>query len=68
MFTTTGQPVRDFSAWSWEVNWDGWRALVYIDGDLRVQTRTGRQVRDSLPELIGLEYSGFFTRCGVEVF
>ena len=35
----------------WECKWDGWRALVYIDGSLRVRTRTGRQVSDSLPEL-----------------
>jgi bifunctional non-homologous end joining protein LigD len=37
-----------------ECKWDGWRALVYIDGEVRVRTRTGRQVADSLPELTGL--------------
>jgi bifunctional non-homologous end joining protein LigD len=37
-----------------EAKWDGWRALVYVDGALRVRTRTGRQVSDSLPELAGL--------------
>jgi bifunctional non-homologous end joining protein LigD len=30
------------------------RALVYVDDGLRVRTRTGRQVSDSLPELSGL--------------
>ncbi len=39
---------------AWEVKWDGWRALVYVDDGLRVRTRTGRQVSDSLPELTGL--------------
>jgi bifunctional non-homologous end joining protein LigD len=33
---------------------DGWRALVYVDGALRVRTRTGREVSASLPELDGL--------------
>jgi bifunctional non-homologous end joining protein LigD len=36
------------------VKWDGWRALVYLDGGLMVRTRSGRQVSDALPELAGL--------------
>jgi bifunctional non-homologous end joining protein LigD len=39
---------------SYEVKLDGWRALVYVDGGLKVRTRSGRQVSDSLPELEGL--------------
>jgi bifunctional non-homologous end joining protein LigD len=54
MLATTGAPVHDPEAWSFEVKWDGWRALAYIDRGLRVRTRTGRQVADSLPELNGL--------------
>jgi bifunctional non-homologous end joining protein LigD len=54
MLATTGAPVHDPEAWSFEVKWDGWRALVYIDRALRVRTRSGRQVSDSLPELAGL--------------
>ena len=54
MLATTGQPVRDAAAWSYEVKWDGWRALVYVDGGLKVRTRRGRQIVDSLPELAGL--------------
>ena len=54
MLATTGQPGGDQALWSWECKWDGWRALVYIDGNLRVRTRTGRQVSDSLPELTGV--------------
>jgi bifunctional non-homologous end joining protein LigD len=54
MLATTGQPGGDQAFWSWEVKWDGWRALVYLDSGLRVRTRTGRQVSDSLPELGGL--------------
>jgi bifunctional non-homologous end joining protein LigD len=51
MLASTGQPTGDLSGWSWEVKWDGWRALVYIDGSVRVRTRTGRDVTSSLPEL-----------------
>jgi bifunctional non-homologous end joining protein LigD len=54
MLAATGQPARELSEWSVEVKWDGRRALVYLDGDLRVRTRTGRLVADSLPELAGL--------------
>ncbi len=40
---------------AYEVKWDGWRALVYLDGrGVRVRTRTGREVSESLPELAGL--------------
>jgi ATP-dependent DNA ligase len=54
MLATSGQPAGDQALWSWEAKWEGWRAPVYLDGDLRVRTRTGRQVSDSLPELTGL--------------
>jgi bifunctional non-homologous end joining protein LigD len=54
MLTVTGLPRGDQAAWSFETKWDGWRALVYVDGALRVRTRTGRQVSDALPELAGL--------------
>jgi len=33
---------------------DGWRALVSVDGGVRVRTRRGRDVTTSLPELAGL--------------
>jgi bifunctional non-homologous end joining protein LigD len=54
MLATTGQVTGDPSEWSWEVKWDGWRALVYVDGSVRVRTRTGRDVTASLPELAPL--------------
>ena len=54
MLMTTGEPGGNQDCWSWEVKWDGWRAMVYVDGGLRVRTRTGRQVADSLPELRGV--------------
>ena len=54
MLATTGARDRDLAGWCTEAKWDGWRALVYIDGGLKVRTRSGRQVSDSLPELVGL--------------
>ena len=37
------------------MKWDGWRPLVYMDGGgVKVRTRTGREVSDSPPELLGL--------------
>jgi hypothetical protein len=54
MLAMTGEPSGDQPFWCAEAKWDGWRALVYVDDSLRVRTRTGRQVGDSLPELTGL--------------
>ncbi len=36
---------------------DGWRALVTVDGEVTVRTRTGRDVTESLPELAGLAHA-----------
>jgi bifunctional non-homologous end joining protein LigD len=49
-----GTPDRDLRNWIFETKWDGWRALVYIDGGLKVRTRSLLQVSDSLPDLAGL--------------
>jgi bifunctional non-homologous end joining protein LigD len=54
MLATSGEPRHHEAGWCVEPKWDGWRALVYVDDGLRVRTRTGRQVADSLPELTGL--------------
>jgi hypothetical protein len=48
MLASVGEPVRDPERWSTEVKWDGWRALVYVEDGLKVRTRAGRQVSDSL--------------------
>jgi bifunctional non-homologous end joining protein LigD len=54
MLMSVGQPVGDPAIWCHEAKWDGWRAVVYVDGGLKVRTRAGRQVADSLPELEGM--------------
>jgi bifunctional non-homologous end joining protein LigD len=55
MLASTGEPIRHPDSFLYETKWDGWRALVYVDhGVLKVRTRAGRQVADSLPELTRL--------------
>jgi len=54
MQATAGVVPGDPAAWAWEVKWDGWRGLVYLDGGFKVRTRTGREVSASVPELGGL--------------
>jgi bifunctional non-homologous end joining protein LigD len=54
MLASVGEPGRNPEAYASEVQWDGWRALVYVDGGLKVRTRSGRQVSDSLSELAGV--------------
>jgi bifunctional non-homologous end joining protein LigD len=36
------------------VKWDGWRALVTVDGGVTVHTRRGRNAASSFPELAGM--------------
>jgi bifunctional non-homologous end joining protein LigD len=41
--------------WAYEPKLDGWRAMVVVEaGAVKVRTRTGRDVSDSLPELAAL--------------
>lgn len=54
MKATNGDlPLGD--GWTYEVKWDGMRALCFVDGDhLRVQSYNERDVTVSWPELTGL--------------
>ena len=54
MKATSGDlPVGE--GWTYEVKWDGMRALCFVDGDqLRVQSYNERDVTVSWPELAGL--------------
>ncbi len=41
--------------YAFEPKWDGWRALVTVHGGaVEVRTRTGRLVRDAVPELVAM--------------
>ena len=47
---SSGNPT----GWLTEVKWDGWRAIVAVDETVRVRTRRGRDVTESVPELAPL--------------
>jgi bifunctional non-homologous end joining protein LigD len=40
--------------WAFEPEFDGWRAIVYVDSGVRIATRNGNDITDALPELRGL--------------
>ena len=46
---------RDDAGWAFEMKWDGVRALAYLDGgQLRLASRTGRDITVAYPELAAL--------------
>ena len=55
MLATAADRLPTGEAWSYEIKWDGIRALVLvIDGRVEVTSRTGRDRTGSFPELQGL--------------
>jgi bifunctional non-homologous end joining protein LigD len=53
MLATSSRPSEGHQ-WAVEPKVDGWRCLIYIDGGVRIRTRSGRVVTESLPELAAL--------------
>jgi bifunctional non-homologous end joining protein LigD len=55
MLATPGRlPARE-TGWAYEMKWDGIRALAHVTGDdVRLVSRTGRNVSHVYPELAGL--------------
>jgi bifunctional non-homologous end joining protein LigD len=47
-------PLPSGSGWSFEVKWDGFRALVSTEDGLRVRSRRGWNMTELLPELAAL--------------
>ena len=47
-------PLPSGSAWSFELKWDGFRAIVSTEDGLRVRSRRGWNMTTALPELRGL--------------
>jgi len=52
------QPPKVAAEWALEPKLDGWRALVYVDGDVRVRTRSGRDITDRVEHLQALAETG----------
>ena len=53
-----GALPADESRYAFEPKWDGFRALVAVDGAVRVRSRRGRDLRRYCPELAGLQVDG----------
>jgi bifunctional non-homologous end joining protein LigD len=47
-------PLPSGSGWSYEVKWDGFRALVSTEDGLRVRSRRGWNMTEAVPELVAL--------------
>jgi bifunctional non-homologous end joining protein LigD len=55
MLARAGTLPPDESRWSFEVKWDGVRALAYAQpGRLRLESRAGNEITDAYPELRAL--------------
>jgi bifunctional non-homologous end joining protein LigD len=54
MLASSGTVAAPATAWAFEPKLDGWRVLVYVDGDLTVRTRNGHDITASVPELTPL--------------
>ena len=55
MLATPGVPPHGDAGWAYEMKWDGVRALAFIeDGQLRLASRTGRDITVAYPELTAL--------------
>jgi bifunctional non-homologous end joining protein LigD len=54
MLATSG-PVPEGAGWSYEMKWDGVRAVVAVgDGQVRAVSRNHKDITDGYPELVGL--------------
>jgi bifunctional non-homologous end joining protein LigD len=54
MLATSGQLPGSDAGWAYEMKWDGLRAICYIAGGVRLESRTGRDITHAYPELHGL--------------
>ncbi len=55
MLAELGQLPREDSQWSFELKWDGIRAIAYLeDGAVRLESRNGNDLSSSFPELEAL--------------
>ena len=55
MLATLGPLPREDGSWVYEVKWDGVRAVCSVaGGELRIRSRSGRDITRSWPELAGL--------------
>jgi bifunctional non-homologous end joining protein LigD len=61
MLAQSGQAsVLQAPGYAHEVKWDGFRAIVGLNGDLRVRSRRGWDMTDLVPELASIPAEGVF--------
>jgi bifunctional non-homologous end joining protein LigD len=53
-------PIPSRGQWSFEVKWDGFRAIVRTDREFRVRSRRGWNMTEFVPELESLPARGIF--------
>ena len=55
LLTSSSKLPDDDHHWAFEVKYDGWRVLLYLDrGELRLISRNGHDLTERAPELDGL--------------
>jgi len=54
MLATSGQLPPDDGQWAYEPKWDGFRAIVHVNGRAVVWSRTGTDLTDRFPEVAEL--------------
>ena len=55
MKAVTGELPHDDTGWAYELKWDGYRTIAFLDGGrTRLQSTTFRDVSAKYPELAGL--------------
>jgi len=58
MLAKTAPAPFDSKDWIFEIKWDGIRAISYINDDLSIRSRNGKELVDDFPELEELKTSG----------
>ncbi len=65
--TVPDQPDADGPAWDYEPKWDGFRAIVYRDGDdVRIDSRNARPMQRYFPEVVEAVKAALPPRCVVD--
>lgn len=54
MLATAGDLPGSDEGWAYELKWDGQRVLAYVEGRVRLFSRTGRDITGTYPELAAL--------------
>ena len=48
------EPFSD-KDWLFEIKWDGFRAIAYINDEFSLRSRNGKELKDNFPEIAELK-------------